>query len=538
MKLTGFLTDQDVNTIKLTTGTVVLEYDDATAGHKKPIHIDPRYAESFFELEGTNSSNYVLDKASLSGIRGDILPRPINIRFFTLCKEYDGSEIFDNAYLRYRICSAADSQSGLVTGTDSNSIRMCINKISIDTAGVNYVVGDKFIFTEFQRRGSSDESPLTICVSEVNADGAVTAISVPTDLDEYFSLYTFPITFEDSLFKLKVIDGDHMEQDLHINNPAAHNHGQLDKDDDLMPYNLVYINTADQYNDARRGFGIELEMELVSSDPNQVAVTNPPGKRFVASDVGKVLLSVDCARLSSKNATTHSSSLKFDNYKLHGEACNNYILNDLVGLGYIYKRRTEVEVSYHDKVYDGTAEMNMNQYRITRKLDTDDILISNGNDLYRWESKNVGSKAHPVHVPVLDGVDANNYYVHDYAKLLNSPQITRRPISCSLDEIRVCRADGRYFITYNLDNTLSGDDVWLDFTAVSIQISSGEHIEGLFTSDTHTNTDSNLNDILNIIQNENIVSVSNLSLKGSDANNYELTNTVVDNVPIRVINIY
>lgn len=580
MNLRGFLSDEDVNTIKLTKGNIILEYEDANVGENKQLNLDPRHIETFFELEGKGSQNYVLDKKSLLDannalrIRSSILPRPINVRFYSVAKEYDGTSDFDRNLLRYQIMSTSQSESGLILGSDN--IVPYLRTVSAECSNLSgYDDGDAFAILghepmrENQKEGYDVTKNPTITInvaSDKNHKDTVLSCH-----EEYVCQTTFPVAHEGDDFYFHANDfgyvDDKMKGNVSDNNSECVEH--------ISP-NIVKTNPSRSYeqDDKNTHYTEHSYMKAIIHQTLELQefnnASNPTGKRFTASDVGKVLIDTSGASLSNKNVTNGFQELQYHNIALVpgplGDVSKNYTINHVTGHGLIYPRYLDLKITAHSKVYDGTNKLSYDCYfpnrivseeEVSAVIPGDEVYVEDSIKIAQWTSKNVGATPEYTAIgnPQLSGKDSTNYVVNnhlgDYSFTnLTEVSITPREITASLTELRVVRDYSKFEINYYLYNTISGDDVALDFSNVTITTVSDKVIPEFFIGTDAINknmitwTDSG-NEIIVNTENElitlndsQLVTISGLCLTGGDKENYTLTNTSIENIPLRIIQIY
>lgn len=327
-----------------------------------------------------------------------------------------------------------------------------------------------------------------------------------------------------------------------ISNEAANRHSDLTK-----------INNLSN----SRGTGLILKVHGYIYERNQEDwwpnSTTPSGQYFTDSDFGKIELRTDVA-YSSPEVSYSAQPLKFENSEVVNAIENdkecNYKLNKIYGYGYIYPRTAYATVSVESKVYDGNQNI---PYTVSLHniVEGDDVTLSN-NVAVQLESKNASENATVdiLNNAVLSGSDSSNYVVNTAIEESSSTiVVSKRPISLIINRLKIILNSAQYQIQYELQNTISGDDIGINLSECKIQLSEG-CVSNIFTSNDSISKDAiegvyddsgELSSICLHIDNSNesvfiskgqSVTISGFKLKGDDKDNYTLTNDTVNNVSL------
>lgn len=563
MKIEGFLSDQDVNTINLTKGNIILEYDDPNVGKNKPVTIDKRYIHTkegktyrdvFLQLEGTGSVNYKLDEESLhdaGGIVGDIIPRPLTIKFYSVVKEYDGTPYFEREYLRYQFCKTGQTESGLVLGTDRIYPYLKVTDISIESSLDNRFPQASGLYTlnGFEpHKGKSD----SFIAPEIGPEGfhdhemiCRTSFPVCVNRDEG----TFTLVANESTF---LVPSEYMK--ITGNSQDCKDNGELLNESYIHTSSKPLPFTLDRKSTLTEGEPIRINMtqKLLSDNLNS---PTPIGKRFSSSDVGKVLVDVDKASLPSKNVCD-LHPLTFENVRLvegiNNNICkNNYIIDQVYGYGLVYKRVTNITIRGKSKIYDGTCNLDYELYSVDRLVDGDEVSLNNEIKLWCWKEKDVNSRPCALKDFPFDnclvGTDGANYNVYDVV-LENEHEINilKREITPVLDTLRIYPSTSKFEIKYELKNTIASDDIYIDLTSAVVTLPDGSEIEDVFVSNNLISSSivtwcDDHNAVMigdHEVKDTDLVSIKNIKIAGNDSDNYTLTTTELNTIPIRIMHVH
>lgn len=561
MKLDGFLSDQDVNTIKLTKGNMILEYEDCNAGTNKAVKIDRRYIHTngdsikrdvFLKLEGEGNVNYKLNEDSLEaagGIVGDILPRPLTIKFYSMAKEYDGTPDFTKEYLRYKFCGTGEKQSGLVMGTDYTYPYTKIEKIEIDKSIEDnlHLGSGVYELSGFEPRPnhSGEIKNPQIIKDKLNDYEMICRTSFPVCVnrqDKTFHLVANESTAAISYGSTIIWNDESHHYSMHIDDHI------IDEVAKPLPFTL---NKLESYVE---GQPIKVEMTEKFYIDNLNSNT-PQGNQFVRSDVGRVLVDATKAVAPSKNVCD-LTPLTFHDVELvdgiNDSTCKyNYTIENVYGYGLIFKRSTHIHIIGKSKIYDGTNTLEYELSSIDRKIEGDELSLNAEMTLWAWEGKDISSKPRQSTCTIFNhcliGKDSGNYNVYDV--ILDNKDdicISPRDITISLDTLRIYPSTSKFEIRYELYNTLSLDEVYIDLDSAIVVLPDGTEIEGVFVSNNLISSSVvRWYDTTNVVEigghdvkDTDLISIKNIKIKGKDSSNYNLTTTELNRIPIRIMHIH
>lgn len=564
MPLTGFITDTDLNTIKIDENNVRLLYVDKNVGQNKELIPDPKSGYNF-ELTGLGSENYVLDISSLPTIQGDILQRPVAIDFYPVIKVYDGTVTVPHEQLRYTFQNTSDTQSGMVYGSDENRPVLTIDKskpIEIIDGGIHYTRG-----LSFQLSGNTapHSSSAMLTITSVSSTGSVTGIIWGSDNYDYYDEVIDPN------LSLIVVDGHRRGDTFSITLPSGasltynpEENKQLNNSDGIHTMSLIPATDT---------VGAGLKLKVYFKRENRVIASNPvPSNNVVASDFGKVQVSTN-AVYSSANASDKLIPLIFSNYILTGPESDithdNYKIQSISGWGMILRKPIIVNVTPISRVYDGTRNIQCQIAISDGPIGNDDVKLQLSEITAQLVSKDVNNSQSVINASIeipLVGIDASNYTM----KIgdVNTVKITKRDVACEISSITFVHHTGEFQIVYNLTNVIGGDDVNIDTSRLTIEhtdkkgnaaqfdimldnqhynsnihwVTAGSYTENdgiVHTPETgeYYITATATNGISHNIYDGDRITIKNIQLAGSDATNYNLTTTEASTL-VSLLNIH
>ena len=498
--LTNFIANDD-QMIELKMDNVYLAYHNKNAGMSKEVYIDKTITNHFFNLEGINSQYYRIDRNEVPKIYGDIIRRPINVTFNGVEKIYDGDpnisiqlkELqFDDGYTFNTIQDKhmSYSNTGFLRGSYEN---LYIKTIAYKQ---NDIVGP---INEFYNKETNE----TIYYSDyiINSDNInFDSFEIFIDNDEGKTMSNGDIIIESIAKKEeKLIDAKITKSKmLHL----------LDSKKETGVYYTIYKSTLNQveklYGIAYYGYensfgGINIEtFELIDGDVNnleKMKIKLENWLKAIDHKIYKVKLYVD-----ELNAT-HLIFL-YNSDKL------SYTVNSEIAIKYKYKNKLNVN----------TATF--------KNADTNKVFVKF--DSAYFDNKNVSTEWKPIAVKDLqltggiNGDESKNYVISSYSAY---GRITKRgviPHITCLDKIY----DGTSYVPFNLDsseefyngieNTISGDDVYIDNTYYGIHDNNFHLFKQTGLSYLEFN-DSKVEENKQVKRNPNII------LEGKDASNYYIS---------------
>ena len=585
MPFKGLVNPEEKNTIHLSNNrNIRLAYTTPNAGENIDMIIDDPTIHKPFELEGEGSENYELDVSSIPPIQGTILPRPVNVKFYPICKVYDGTTDIRGArnspYLLYTFEPTGEENSGIIQGTGS---QRKLRRLKFSKSGYTNILNAMYIIDIPVYKKIDDKSPVYLIANDL------------------------PYNYSDS---------NTYYGDLHALRPGQYEFDAgmsiVSYSIDSIPYSVLdnkYTYTNWIYNPtnavptliratSKSPLNGRLNLQVTISSYQNITTSSqtatPVGKVYIESDIDKVTVYADSMELTTKEVTNEPNPILFTGLRLAkgigGDKSSNYKINELVNAYcYIIPKRIGVTVTQDDtKVYDGTTDIGYS-VELTGIIEGDDIKISeNSAPIIKLNSAKVGSRTVQRNLlPELSGRDAKNYTL-DWIKLANTARktatITARPVWCKCSAIRWLRSQHKLEFMLTLENVIDGDDVklcsewgndWFDFVSergafagavVSDQYrfdyESYEESDGILSFIYYVECDENsipfslLSDASDVsieieaydpeftdktkftVRNGELWSTMLIELTGKDANNYELQNTQLTNIPITIVDIH
>lgn len=593
MPFKGLVNPQDKNTIHLSTNPKIkLAYTSPNASDNVDLIINDSRSRKPFILEGEGAENYELDENYLPPVQGKILQRPVNIRFFPLYKTYDGSTTLRYPLL-YQFEGTGDKESGIVEGTgNTRELRkttITVNRYSSafscnaleSESDVSYTV-DIPIYDSLY---SLEPHYMTI-----NRDNYR-----PGSYGWFkMSGYTKLNWLDSSRF-----EGGNLQASVSSSYDCDSSHFYIDKQLHSyasLVYDLANTMPGPIKGTPTQPLNVRIQLDIslgrYETPDKSIATTSGGIENDVntnPSDADKVRFSAKEIKIPSKDVTGELTPLIFTDPKLiggrTGDKSANYVINDIINAYcFIIPKRIGIYIlPKSTKVYDGTDN-------IEYETQLNDIVSGDSVDipqdcrpLIRTESSKVGKwRVHENELCQLTGKDAKNYQL-DWMTLCKKDDnnelvsiggttkvvtITKRPVWCKCSEIRFLRSQHRLQFLLKLENVIDGDDVNISsegYTNYLDWISNNEAYIGV-DIDTDYEVDSwSVNyDACNIpfsmlddgsdvtlqinaydkdIMYEITTQIRNgelwysipLQLIGKDANNYKLETTVLENIPVKII---
>ena len=579
MPFKGLVNPEEKNTIHLSSnGNIRLAYTTPNAGKNIDMIIDDPTIHKPFELEGEGSENYELDESSIPPIQGTILPRPVNVKFYPICKVYDGTTDIrgtkNSSYLLYTFESTGEENSGIIQGTGS---QRKLRRLHFSISGYTRIPNAMYIIDLPVYKKIDDRTPVYLLANDL-----------PYNYNDHITYYG----------------------DLHALTPGKYEFNgssafSVDYSIDSVPYNVLdskYTFTNWIYNPtnavptliratSKSPLNGRLNLQVIIDTYQSITAASqtatPVGKVYVESDIDKVTVYADSMELTTKDVTNKPNPIIFTGLRLAkglgGDKSSNYKINELINAYcYIIPKRIGITITQDaTKIYDGTTDIGYSA-ELTGIVEGDDIKISeNSAPIIKLNSAKVGSRTIQRNLlPELSGKDAKNYTL-DWIKLADARKktatITARPVWCKCSAVRWLRSQHKLEFMLTLENVIDGDDVklcsewdddWFNF------VSERGAFVGIVTSDQyrfdydiHSSTYyvecdesslsfSLLSDASDVsieieaydpeytdktkftVRNGELWSTMLIELTGKDASNYELQNTQLTNIPITIVDIH
>lgn len=561
MPLKGFISESDLNTIKVDKDNTELIYTDANAGDSKELVLNPE-SSYVFSLSGHNNENYTLDMSTLPRIEGVIHKRPVNIDFYPILKVYDGNCDVPNYQLRYYFQNTASSQSGMIYGTGSTRNVMSIdynkltkqNKnryyIDITDGGIGYKIGDTF--TLHGNRVTANVSSPLVYVDEVDEYGTVTKASIQFDS---VGFYDEPFCADNVV---EFVDGKYRGDSIPIEYTSGVSdkfypnvEQRLDNNEGWYTFGLEHTNKDNE------GAGLKIHIPFISKAV-QLYDESLDITAAIRCDFGHVKLSTSTkVKFENPNVTTSLVPLLISNYSLNGadDVHNNYEIENIYGYGMIVKRPLVLAVEPESRIYNGSREISCKVKIISGMIENDDVTITS-NVIATLVNKNASSNCEVMResiVPSISGINANNYIFE--IGTISPVVIYKREVQCIISDISFIRSTKEFQIIYSISNRIVGDDVRLDLNELKLNYTnkqSGKELSldlaltasqydgnikqyttdgeidstgvyryketGVYSIDVEQSTQD-----VELIDND-VISVTGLKLIGNNAENYELIN--------------
>lgn len=597
MPFKGLVNPQDKNTIHLSTNPKIkLAYTSPNASDNVDLIISDSRSRKPFILEGEGAENYELDENYLPPVQGKILQRPVNIRFFPLYITYDGSTTLTYEALLYQFEGTGDKESGIVEGTGNNrklrKTTITVNRYSSafrrnsleSESDVSYTV-DIPIYDSLD---SLEPHYMTI-----NKDNYRPGSYDWFKMSGYTKLnWLYTGRPEGGNLQASVLSSYYYDASHFYIDKQQHSYASFVYDlANTMPGPIKGAPT--QPLNVR----IQLDISLHTYETPDKSTATTSGSidddvNTNPSDADKVRFSAREMRLSCKDVTGEPTPIIFTDPKLiggrTGDKSANYVINDVINAYcFIIPKRIGIYIiPKSTKVYDGTDSIEY-ETQLNGIVSGDEVDIPQDcRPLIRIADSKVGKwRVHENELCQLTGRDAKNYQL-DWMTLAKRDDenkiigingtnkvvtITKRPVWCKCSEIRFLRSQHRLQFLLKLENVIDGDDVHLNsdgYANYMDWISNNEAYIGVdIDADYGLDSWSVNYDACNIpfsmlddgsdvtlqinaydkdlmyeitteIRNGELWSSIPLALSGKDASNYKLETTILENIPIRIIDIH
>lgn len=546
MGLKGFLTESDLNNIKLKTNNLKLEYETKESSENIPLKIvedetiqyQPEAGfkvsdDYYFTLTGTGSQNYVISRDSYPKLVSSIIPRSINVVFNNIIKEYDGTtSINPNInHLYYNITPTSNEHSGLVLGNKSVKYSLSLESSYIDNSRnvtLDYQEGDLF-YAHLESYSYDQKLPEFKLIEDETFIFKLTyndakIMSIPYNYDESTGLFSLSLP-DTKRFPISDKSNPNGNNDNYVNYPEGNQ-------------NYSLTSTSD------KGQGLTVVTSWKVSEVKEDG-DNTSDKYFVDSDFLKFLVECEDIQYSTKDVTTGMRPLIFSSAQLkpgpRGDCTNNYKINNITGFGKIVPRTVVISFDVINKIYDGTTKAEITNLSYYNIIEGDEVILSND---FEFLHSNVGEQYLSIITPKLTGKDSKNYLGIIRNQGRYKANITPKSVNITINYVRISRHNNEFQISYLVDGMISGDDVHLDLSEsqITIKLENGSTTtySDVFLNDWFTYNNSVITwntsydkikltrkvdgDTSTIIEGD-LVNLSNLKLSGKDAYNYNLENT-------------
>ena len=449
--LTNFIGDDD-SKISLHLGTSDLRYEDSSAGSSKDVIIDTSINSHYFSLEGENATLYRISKDKLPKIQGDIIKRPLSITFDYVEKIYDGNNDITDAMKRLKM--------------DNGYYLTDVNRDYVDYSNSGFVRG-------------THEGKL---VSDTIFEKSEIIFKEQEYIPRGYIINTPNIDYKNFYINIDGVEGYALLDEFLGNAQIILSNESLDKffssielvkfgDKSILKFNYIE-NLETQYRVVNN-----VNIKYNYNDNKSSYITYKP------SDEGLMEVDFSKAFFKSKDVTDEIQKITLKDIKFIGttlgDVSNNYQIANYGSTGKILKRTITPHIECLNKIYDGspiipfkTSEEFYNG--LENSISGDDIYIDNtfeGNkdDEFHYFTKtgstvlvaideNVGSNKE-VHVGsiVLEGTDAKNYILEDISANIYTTSILKRPITVTINKLRLIRATRQWEIDYTILNDIKKD---------------------------------------------------------------------------------
>ncbi len=698
MPFKGLISDEEVNTITVSIDTKDVEYSTKNSGDNIDINLKNDLA---IKLEGRGSNNYVIDKSSLPKIKGNILKRPVNVRFYPVIKEYDGTTNVPESQLCYTFEDTGESESGLIYGSSWTSRFMTIFKMSIVNGGKLYKPGDRFKITgnvpvsnlvknelphHYELFSNSDTQTLYGVTIKNNGDGSIILngkhtrntyssiilCTIPIEDLDLTASYTLSVggidklTNYDAQFDIGLFDDRWVENVCTYSNPtidfskytkkfkyarltlilrsaqytdrvynnlvikpilqksntsaeSLENNCYItvtDVDDEgavtaieftevkvnryfdlpyTQPQGNHYLLQLIDYADKNIPDMLPLKLQRCNNTEGTGLVLNTTSYEhfdidtkqnrddndyFIDTDFNKVHVTSDIT-YTDKNVTSTYQPLVFRNSEVVAKTYNtdicNYRLNDISGVGIIYKKPIEITITPSPKTYDGTLYIPQDAAITSDVVEGDDVRVYNESSLslnYKYDIRypEINSSLFTLSNNItLVGEDSDNYCISN-VKITDSPRgessddwtytdlIHKRPLTLNIQKFIFTNNPSKVNMIYTLDNSISGDSLYLDLSSCSIIIEkSGSVVSKVFVNNNIIAAEKiqwpRVNNVeqgaiklkcdngdYEYISNADTISLVGFKIEGFDKDCYSVQNAtynndyIIKNVPVNILN--
>lgn len=477
MPLKGFISENDLNTIKVSNHNVEMVYDTSNANKNKPLHKAANNAYDF-SLEGSNSSNYVLDTDSIPEVVSDVSPRPFNIEISPIYKTYDGTTLVNkNQGLCYHMENINGVDSGIIYGTKSTQTCLIVdvdklpsgtqpqcavnNKVRLQSNGYGYKQGEIFDVYAHYINNTVDNT-YHVMIDEVDKEGRV--ISATIYAQNQPGVCELPLSDNTILLSdMRTIWNEYQDDFTHERYKV--DFGEFINNKDFTEYfGLVPSNSGSK----GAGLGIVVPVRLQSIKVREDSTDMEAG---VDCDFGDV--NIDSSRIdiqfSSKDVSTDMLPMSIQNVSLAGIKAPNYIVNEIYSRGIIIPRPLLVEITAQDKVYDGTTNIICSSKILKEQIPGDDISI---NEVFgQFEDKNVSNSVgidNTTAKVTLKGLDAKNYRV--CIRNIQKYKILPKQLQCKFEPVVFNRSSKQFELRYTIQGIVSGDNIRIDLSKIKLKV--------------------------------------------------------------------
>jgi hypothetical protein len=478
ISINGKIEKDDVNL-----DTYNIYYEEINSSEKINIIVEN------IKLKGYDSENYFI-KERFSLI-SSILPIELDIEFIIEDKEYDGTNI--GKINSYNIKNTKDklllNDDILVTFSDINyskeKISVIINNIELQEENKNYFLKKKYTSFSYIKKRKLECN--YVCIDK-NYDGTKVA-HVQIDLIEK-NINNYNITYDYAEYDDKNVGIDKniniYNINIDLNNYYIDNNAKIKGSIKKKYIDLTFLPIKKIY-DGNIDIMIRIEKLLGVIDNDKININN----NFKSS-------------FNDKDYSNDKKEIIIENINLIGDDKNNYdISNNLITFGFIDKKKLQISFVIKDKIYDRNNIAYIDSYICENKINTDNVFIDDSIISY-FENYRVSNNSQVIIENIkLLGKDSSNYYTND--KIITYGRIIKKNLQLNV-QINDKIYDGKNIgeiKNYSIDGKYEIDDIDLSKNNLSIQFS-------------NSNVSKNIK-----------VYINNISIYGSDINNYDISNSLI-----------
>ena len=478
ISINGKLEKDDVNL-----DTYDIYYEEINSSEKITIVLEN------IKLKGNDYENYFIKERF--SLVSSILPIELDIEFIIEDKEYDGTNI--GKIISYNIKNTKDklllNDDILVTFSDINyskeKIIVIINNIELQEENKNYFLKKKYTSFSYIKKRKIECN--YVCIDK-NYDGTKVA-QVQIDLIEK-NINNYNITYDYAEY-----------DDINVG---------IDKNVNIINININLNNYYIDNNAKIKGSIIKKYIDLTFLPIKKIYDGNVNIIAYVEKLIGVIdndNININNNFKSSfinKNYSNDKKEIIIENINLIGNDKNNYdISNNLITFGFIDKKELQINFIIKDKIYDRNNIACIDTYICENKINTDDVFIDDSIISY-FENYRVSNNSQVIIEKIkLIGKDSNNYYTKD--KIITNGRILKKILELNIqinDKIYDGKTIGE-LKNYSLEGKYDDDDIDLSKNNIIIEF-------------TNSNVCKNIK-----------IDINNISIYGSDMNNYDISNSFI-----------
>lgn len=440
------------------------------------------------KLKGIDSENYFIKENF--NLVSSILPIELDIEFIIEDKEYDGTNI--GILSSYNIKNTTEkillNDDILVTFCDINyskeKILVIVNNIELQEENKNYFLKEKYISFGYITKKKLECN--YICIDKKYDGTKVAQVqinSIEKNINNYNITYDYAEYDDKNVGINKNINIYNIN--INLNNYYIDNNAKI-KGNIIKKYiDLSFLPIRKIY-DGNVNIIVHIKELIGIIDNDNININNNFKSSFI-----------------DKNYSNDKKQIIIENISLIGNDKYNYdISNNLITFGFIDRKEITINFVIKEKIYDKTKTAYIDSYIFQNKIDTDNIFLDN-NIISYFENYQVSDNIEVIIEQIkLIGDDSNNYYTKD--KIITYGRIIKKDLKLDI-QINDKIYDGKTLgeiKKYSIDGKLFNDDI-----------------------DLSSNLIINFNSI-NVAKNIK-VNISNISIYGSDVNNYDISNTFI-----------